>query len=123
MFRMADFVGLMLLVLMGVCCFYWAVAALISVFYVVHRSTGYSHSSGVYFVGTITGLIAAAILREWFGWITSPLVYGVVIAPDVLHAAGDLALWFRIRVLGWPDKFNRRAYRQQDSMQAGGGVE
>jgi hypothetical protein len=96
-------------VVLAVCAFVWAVAAIIDVGIFVVRCSGSSKSSAVPGVAALTGLAAAAILREWFEWIESPLVYLVAITPDLLYAAGELLLWLRMRALGWPDKRASRA--------------
>ncbi|MFO0810917.1 MAG: hypothetical protein U0746_19990 [Gemmataceae bacterium] len=100
-------VNLLLAVPLAVCGFYWAVAAYIDLGVFAHRCEGYSGVSAVPAVATLAGLPTALIVREWFRWVTNPVVYFVAIGPDVLYQIGELVLWFRVRALGWPDKSGR----------------
>jgi hypothetical protein len=106
---MTEAANILLGVVLAVCGFVWAIAAIIDVGLFVVRCRGSSKSSAVPGVAALTGLAAAAILREWFGWIESPLVYLAAITPDLVYQAGELLLWLRVRVLGWPDKRANRA--------------
>ena len=90
-------------VLAGVA-FYWAVSAYINCGVFITRCMGSSSISAVPGVATIFGLPSAAIVREWFGWVESPAVYLIAIAPDVLIVLGEVVLYVRVRLLGWPDR-------------------
>jgi hypothetical protein len=90
--------------LLAVCAFYWAVAAFIDTGVFVIRCAGYGSTSAVPGVATITGVIGAAVAREWFGWVETPAVYLLAIAPDVVYQIGELVLLVRVRVVGWPDR-------------------
>jgi hypothetical protein len=101
-------VGVLLDVLFGLllagCAFYWAVSAYIDVGVFAIRCSGYSSTSAVPGVATITGVVAAAVVREWFGWVETPAVYFWAVAPDAVYQLGVFVLLVRVRVLRWPDR-------------------
>jgi hypothetical protein len=107
--RATAVVSVVLAVVLAVCGFYWAAAAFIDLAVFVRRCAGYGSMSAVPAMATLAGLPAALIIREWFGWVSSPAVYLVALGPDVLYQTGELVLWFRVRVFGWPDKSSRSA--------------
>ena len=90
--------------LLAVCAFYWAIAAYIDVGVFAIRCAGYSSTSAVPGVATIAGVVAVAVMREWFGWVQTPAVYLLAATPDAVYQLGELVLLVRVRVLGWPDR-------------------
>jgi hypothetical protein len=86
------------------CAVYWLVSAFIDFGVFLIRCSGHSSTSAVPGVGAITGLVGAAIVREWFGLVESPAVYLVALAPDCVLQLGEVVMLVRVRVLGWPDK-------------------
>ena len=88
--------------------FYWIVSTCIDIAVAFIRGFGYSSTSAVPGIATITGLAAVAISREYFGWIESPKFYLVAILPDFLLQLGELVLALRVKVLRLPDKAKRR---------------
>ena len=89
--------------------FYWIVSTVIDVVIAFIRGFGYSSTSAVPGIATITGLVAVAIAREYFGWIDSPIFYLVAIFPDICLQLGELILVVRVKVLHFPDKAARSA--------------
>ncbi len=97
---MSVLLGLLLVA----CGLYWISAALIDLGVSAIRCAGYNSTSAVPGVATVTGLIGAVIVREWFGWIDSPVLYLAAVAPDLIYQLGEIILLVRVRVLGWPDR-------------------
>jgi hypothetical protein len=96
--------GVLFGLLLAVSAFYWAVATYINLGVFAIRCAGYSSTSAVPGVATITGVVAAAVVREWFGWVDTPAVYLLAVAPDAVYPLGALVLLVRVRMLGWPDR-------------------
>ena len=94
-------------IVLAVCVFFWLVSTYIDLGVCIIRCFGRSSTSTVPGVATVTGLIGAAIIREWFQWVESPIVYFVAAAPDAVYQCGELVLLIRIRIFGWPDKAQR----------------
>lgn len=82
--------------------FYWLVSAFIDTVVFFRRSRGDSTASAVPGVASITGIVLYICCRRYFQIIESPRWLAALLLPDVLCQAGELILWFRVRVLGWP---------------------
>lgn len=90
--------------LVAVALFYWAVSATIDIGVFFVRCSGYSSTSAVPAVASITGIVAFLGCRNYFQLIQSPLWLVALLLPDILYQVGELILFFRVRVLKWPDK-------------------
>jgi hypothetical protein len=84
--------------------FYWLVSSIIAVVVFFIRCSGYSSTSAVPAVATVTGIVCFSSLKSYFQIIDSNIWLAAFLLPDTIWLCGEVALQFRIRVLKLPDR-------------------
>ena len=72
----------------------------------------------MFIVGTIAGLCAAGIAREFLHWFTTPLIYLLIFIPDCLFLIAEFLFAVRLKIFHLSDKSER--YRGVEIFQRAG---